>query len=383
MKVIAFYLPQFHEIPENNEWWGDGFTEWENVKKAVKYDADQYQPRVPLNKNYYDLSDIEVMKWQADLAKKYGIYGFCMYHYWFNGHKLLEKPVENYLKHEEIDLPFCLCWANENWTNHWVAGTKPKVLIEQKYGDEEDWRAHFDYMLPFFLDKRYIKENKKPLLVIYRPELITKLDEMLEQWDIWAKENGLEGICYAYQRADHTIFNHTNGRDRKFDFQIEYQPASSNIWQRSKSKEMTVKIVFAVLRLLGKILHTQKFTTIAIAPHKVQKRNYDKDWQCIINHMPVSEKCVPGAFVDWDNTPRMQKRGYFYEGAAPEKFAYYFDKLIKKTKETYKKNMIFIFAWNEWAEGGYLEPDEQNKFGYLEAVYQSLKKNDELPNQGN
>lgn len=378
MKVIAFYLPQFHEIPENNEWWGEGFTEWVNVKKAVQLDDKQYQPRIPLNENYYDLSDVNVLKWQASLARKYGIYGFCMYHYWFNGKKLLEKPIEIFLRSKEIELPFCLCWANENWTNQWVSGTSQKILIEQKYGDKEEWRRHFDYLLPFFYDKRYIKEDNCPLLVIYRPDLIICLDDMLEQWDLWARESGFSGLCYAYQKADTFSFNYKNGKDHNFKYQIEYQPGACCEWQRSKAKSEMIKWKRSVFKWLGYLLHTQKFSTI-VFEGKLTSRDYDKDWLCILNHKPVSEKCIPGAFVDWDNTPRKQERGWFYEGMSVDKFEYYFSKLIIRAKEIYKKDMIFIFAWNEWAEGGYLEPDEKNQFGYLNAVFNALKKTNELP----
>ena len=158
MKIIAFYLPQFHEIPENNEWWGKGFTEWVNVKKAQKLFDGHNQPREPLNDNYYDLKDNSVMDWQISIAKKYGVYGFCFYHYWFNGHLLLQKPVEAFLSNKKQDMPFCICWANEHWTNAWVSKAN-KVLIEQEYGKEEDWKEHFDYLLPFFKDDRYIKNN--------------------------------------------------------------------------------------------------------------------------------------------------------------------------------------------------------------------------------
>lgn len=378
MKIIAFYLPQFHEIPENNEWWGKGFTEWVNVRRAKKYTGKQNQPRVPLEKNYYDLSDINTMKWQVSIAKKYGIYGFCMYHYWFNGHKLLEKPIENYLKHKELDLPFCLCWANENWTNQWVAGEKAKTLIEQTYGDKKEWEEHFEYLLPFFKDNRYIKVDEKPLLVIYRPELIDELEELLIKWETMAKENGLKGIAYAYQKANTDQFNFKNGKNHKFDFQIEYQPLSCIEWQRSVFKANAINIKRRIFTLLGKLFRTQRFSTI-IFNSKLQKRDYDRDWNYILNHIPESIKCIPGAFVDWDNTPRKQERGFYYENVSVEKFEKYFTQLIKRTKEIYKKDMIFIFAWNEWAEGGYLEPDEKNKYGFLEAIYKALKNNAELP----
>lgn len=378
MKVIAFYLPQFHEIPENNEWWGKGFTEWVNVKKAVPLAEGQNQPRVPLHNNYYDLSNEDVMKWQAELAKKYGVYGFCIYHYWFSGYKLLEKPAENLLKNKDIDIPFCFCWANENWTNQWVSGTSQKMLMEQKYGDEKEWKEHFDYWLPFFQDERYIKEDGRPLLVIYRPDLIEYLDDMLDKWDLWARDAGLRGICYAYQKSDKYVFNYANGKDAKFDYQIEYQPAACQEWRRNKFQIFSIGLKRKIFRGLNKLFNTQKFSTILLVP-KLKKFNYDEDWKNIVSHKPESPKCIPGAFVDWDNTPRKQMRGSFYVGVTPEKFAHYFDRLVKHTKDIYKKDMIFLFAWNEWAEGGYLEPDEKNKYGYLEAIRKVLCECDEFP----
>ena len=377
MKIIAFYLPQFHEIPENNEWWGKGFTEWVNVKNAKKYNDNQRQPRVPQNGNYYDLLDVNVMKWQVELAKKYGVYGFCMYHYWFNGHKLLEKPIENYLQNKELDLPFCLCWANENWTNQWVAGEKARILIEQTYGNEEEWKEHFDYFIDFFKDPRYIRCNGKPLLVIYRPDLIDNLQRILESWNLWAVEAGLNGLSFAYQKADQAAFNYKSGKDAMFDFQIEYQPISCIEWQRKTIEKKFIALKRKVFWKLGKVFHTQKLSTVAI-DRKLCVRDYDKDWKCILNHVPESPKCVPGAFVDWDNTPRKQMRGFFYKGVTVKKFQQYITKLIKRARDVYKKDMIFIFAWNEWAEGGYLEPDDMNKLGYLEAIHNALINTNEL-----
>lgn len=222
MKVIAFYLPQFHNIPENDEWWGDGFTEWVNVKKSKPLYEGHYQPRVPLNENYYNLLDDNVKKWQVDLAKKYGIYGFCYYHYWFSGHMLLEKPMEQMLANKEIDLPFCVCWANEPWTKAWVGDAK-KVLIPQNYGREKEWREHFDYLLPFFKDERYITVDGRPLFVLYRPEIVGCLNEMLDYWNKLAKENGFEnGFCFAYQNIDFDLAKDKD--DSRFDLNIEFEP---------------------------------------------------------------------------------------------------------------------------------------------------------------
>ena len=221
MKIIAFYLPQFHSFKENDEWWGKGFTEWTNVKNAKPLFKGHYQPRIPLNKNYYNLTNVDTLKWQADIAKKYGIYGFCYYHYWFDGHMLMEKPMELMLANEEVDLPFCICWANENWTKAWAQHSK-KVLISQTYGDRSDWEKHFYYLLPFFMDKRYIYKDEMPIFVIYRPELIPTLRPMLEFWDKLAKENGLKGIIYMYQQ--HNYDHQTADTGDLFSYAIEYEP---------------------------------------------------------------------------------------------------------------------------------------------------------------
>ena len=200
MNVVAFYLPQFHAIPENDEWWGEGFTEWTNMKKAKPLFEGHNQPRVPFGENYYNLLDSKTLRWQVDLANKYGIGGFCFYHYWFDGHMLLEKPVEMFLADKSLELPFCICWANEHWTNQWVSGEN-KVLIEQRYGGEAEWREHFEYLLPYFKDNRYIRVDGKPLIVLYRPEIVDCLPEMLACWRKLAVENGLGGLTITYQRC--------------------------------------------------------------------------------------------------------------------------------------------------------------------------------------
>ena len=188
VKIIPFYLPQFHTIPENDEWWGEGFTEWTNVKKAKPLFEGHDQPRIPLNNNYYNLMDDNVKIWQAKLAKEYGIFGFCYYHYWFKGgRQLLEKPAEQMLKNKEIDIPFCFCWANENWSKNWDGGNR-EVIMEQDYGSQEDWEKHFRYFVRFFRDERYITVHGKPLLIIYKPEQITDLQQMVVYFRKRAKE---------------------------------------------------------------------------------------------------------------------------------------------------------------------------------------------------
>ena len=194
MKIIPLYLPQFHEIPENNEWWGKGFTEWTNVKKARPLFEGHNQPRIPKGKNYYDLSNLDVLKWQCSLANNYGIFGFCFYHYWFNGKLLLEKPMEMLLEHSEIAINYCVSWANHNWNDSWKASPgKERILIDHDFDDEEDWVSHFNYLLNFFKDSRYIKEDGKPLVVIYIPNIIGKLNKMLALWNAMAIENGFKG----------------------------------------------------------------------------------------------------------------------------------------------------------------------------------------------
>lgn len=381
MKIIAFYLPQFHNIPENDEWWGNGFTEWTNVKKAKPLYEGHKQPRVPLGGNYYNLLDDNVKIWQADLAKKYGVYGFCYYHYWFNGKMLLEKPMEQMLANKEVDMPFCICWANEPWTKAWV-GDERKLLIAQEYGKEEEWKQHFMYLLPFFKDERYITKDGKPLFVFYRPDIVPCMKEMIETWDKLAKENGLSGITFAFQSGD---YDWNNSKEANlFDYDIEFQPPYASHWLYSNDGKF-VSALKKCRRLLagwaGKKFGIDLYRYGTAQYKKMTGQtvaNYDSMWQKIIEAKPVRSNSIPGAFVKWDNTPRHGERGQINVGT-PEKFEYYLSKQIKHAREDYHEDMIFMYAWNEWAEGGYLEPDEDDKYGYLEAIKRALEENNEFP----
>ena len=365
VKIISFYLPQFHTFPENDKWWGKGFTEWRTVKNAKKLFKDHNQPRTPYNHNYYCLDDNgETLKWQAELAQKYGVYGFCFYHYWFDGKMLMEKPMEVLLKRKDININYCICWANENWTRAWADKTK-EVLIEQHYGDKEDWKRHFYYFLDFFKDPRYIKNGNKPVLVIYRPEIIPTRFEMLKLWDKLAKECGFDGIYFLYQQNKYNPDHDKAGAF--FKAGIEYQPQYAMDLERNRFKRIPYNIHSGINLIANKvpILWNKKVAF---------RFDYDKLWKNILTKFPQRNNMYPGAFVDWDNTPRHKKRGSYCVGVSPIKFEKYLRLQLKRTVKDYKKDMLFLFAWNEWGEGGYLEPDTRFNYKMLEAIHNAIEK---------
>lgn len=384
MKIIAFYLPQFHNIPENDEWWGSGFTEWVNVKKAKPLFEGHKQPKVPLNNNYYNLLDDDVKIWQAQIAKEHGIYGFCYYHYWFNGKMLLEKPMEQMLANKNIDIPFCICWANEAWTKAWV-GEEKKVLIPQHYGLENEWKEHFQYLLPFFQDSRYIKKDGKPLMVIYRPTVIPCGKKMLIYWNELAIEAGLGGLCFAYQSGDMDWTPVPQDEIDVYDYDIEFQPGYARRQMFSEKKNLLNWLKNIRLVVASKIEKKFGINILRYGMMRFQKMthtnriSYDKAWETILNSKPVRSNSIPGAFVHWDNSPRHGERGVIYTGDTPEKFEKYMTLQIKHAKEEYHEDMIFMYAWNEWAEGGFLEPDEDNGYAYLDAIKRALEANGEFP----
>lgn len=372
MKIIAFYLPQFHETDENNEWWGKGFTEWVNVKKAKPLFKNHYQPRIPLNRNYYNLLNEKTIQWQTEIASQYGVFGFCVYHYWFNGHLLLEKPLEIIRNSEQINFPYCICWANEDWTNAWVAKGDVKTLIRQEYGDKLDWENHFNYLLSFFKDPNYIVENNRPYLVIYRPEIITHLNEMLDYWTKRAIEEGFSGIDFAYQ---HVSFHNAKSDDSRFTNNIEYQPNYAKYEDTETKKD---KVIFGIKqfikRSIKKIdvkLNTDFFAKLPKSSLIVN--NYSDIAERIINRHSDSKKAVAGMYVGWDNTPRRGIHGSVDVGSTPEIFEEYLIKQIKNVQKNYSNDKLFIFAWNEWAEGGYIEPDEKFGYGYLKAIKKAIE----------
>ena len=371
MRIIAFYLPQFHEIEENNRMWGQGFTEWTNVKKAKPFFAWHEQPVAPLDDNYYNLLDTKVIRWQAELAKQYGIYGFCFYHYWYNGHKLLEKPLDNFLNDKTIDIPFCICWANHDWTSSWADGNF-QTIFKQNYDDQKEWLDHFNYLLPFFLDERYIKNDGKPLVVIYEANCGSKFKKMLSFWQEQARLNGLPGLDFAFQSylGDSIIGFST----KSFSFDIEYQPQYFRELQYKKHTVLKNTIRYYAKKVIPKKLHSlfrkKKHSPSCCSQPTVVEYTYV--WESILKRKPVRKNSIPCAFVRMDTTPRIQERGFITKGMTPELFNHYLTLYIQKAKKEYCTDMMFLFAWNEWAEGGYLEPDSHNGYKVLNAVRKSL-----------
>lgn len=360
MKIYSFYLPQFHTFPENNQWWGDGFTEWTNTKKGKPLFKGHYQPHVPLNDNYYDLVlEPNTMSRQIELAKDYGIDGFCFYHYWFeNGKKLMEKPIEYFLESKELDIEFCLCWANENWTRRWD-GNEQEVLIKQNYEDKEGWKKHFEYLYQFFIDRRYLRDDiGRPVLIIYKPGLIPELEEMLNKWECMALESGLKGLCFVYQYP-----NYDSNVDKLFDYRIEFEPIETTDYSK---KTPFRKIDSALINIRERVE--------SIIKHRPYKLYNYKDIIKASMKRKIDKRTWPGVFPSWDNTPRRAEHATIYYGSTPELFEKYLKTQIQKLNRINKNGIIFINAWNEWAEGAHLEPDNKFGFQYLESVKNALSE---------
>ena len=375
IKIIANYLPQFHSIPENDKWWGKGYTDWVAVKKSKPLFKGHLQPHIPLNGNYYDLSKIENIRWQVDLANKYGIYGFAIYHYWFNSNEqLLQKPGELILQNKDINTHFCFIWDNSTWKRTWsnvkfgndwgiqnVNNSEDQsngILAELIYGNEKDWKIHFDYLLDFFKDDRYIKIDNRPVFGIFNQDNGTeKLKQMCLYWDNLSKKKGFSGIYILGKRNHHGI--------TITDYLYDYEPLKHG-W------------LFDVF--WGKVYQKLRTGTYKKL-NKVDKYNYDKIWKGIIQSAKRNKnnKLFYGAFVSYDDTPRRGAKGKTVVGAKPEKFEKYMRRLIE-ISESQNKEYVFLTAWNEWGEGAYLEPDEKNGYAYLEALKNALCKDEDKNN---
>jgi lipopolysaccharide biosynthesis protein len=366
VRLIAFYFPQFHAIPENDEWWGAGFTDWNNVRTAVPILEDHYQPRVPLGARYYDLSRKEAVRWQVELAKQYGVGGFCHYHYWFDGKHLLGRPTEIVLESPELDLPFCLCWANETWSRRWDGQDHHILQLQTHRPDRALWQAHFDYLLRVWSDPRALTIGGKPVFFIYRPHRVHQLGEMFDYWREQAHRHGLPGLFLGAMKQ-HEFEN--PALLRYFDAVIKFQPFEAMFARDGKRVHARGSRLFELLRLLpepAKALLRIPYRKIV----PTRTFSYDSAWeQILVSRDEPAIINFEGAFVDWDNTARYKHRAMVFRGASPERFGYWLEQLVAKVAvKPATERLIFLNAWNEWSESAYLEPDERFGFGYLEKV---------------
>lgn len=351
MKLIAMYLPQFHEIPENNDAWGKGFTEWVNVKKAKPLFWGHNQPHVPLHDNYYNLLQAGVMEWQMAMAKKAGIHGFCFYHYWFGGRMVLEKPAEMFLQNKSIDFHFCFSWANEPWTKTWHgAGGNKEILIPQTYGGEKEWKAHYDYFCPFFMDKRYIKIDSRPVVMIYRLRNISRFNDMIRYWNECARKDGFSGIFIISMNCGKENVE----KSRWVNASVDFEP------NRTKA-EMLGSHTLLKPRESGSLLWN-RLSMRRISYKKLNERMLGTSHEKNYFRM---------AFVDFDDSPRRNTRAVIMKGSTPERFGRYLKRGMQLSRQEGNEYM-FLNAWNEWGEGNYLEPDTKHGYGYLKQIKAAL-----------
>lgn len=345
IKLIAFYLPQFHPIPENDIWWGKGFTEWTNVSKAVPQFVGHYQPRLPGELGFYDLRVPDVQRRQIELARKYGIYGFAFYYYWFNGKRLLEKPLDLFLKGNE-DFPFCVCWANENWTRRWD-GQEEDILITQQHSLESD-RRFIEDISPILRNKRYIRINGRPLLIVYRANI---LPNVLHTVALWREYCQKQGIGDPYLVAAQTFW-FDDPREVGFDAALEFPPHN--------------------VAMTG-IRHRLRISNPGYKGDVVEYKEIVEKTSSILRPEYQLFRTV---FPSWDNEARKPGRGYTFAFSTP---SLYKDWLLQAARFTLKeedpeKKLLFINAWNEWGEGAYLEPDRKYGYAYLQATADALKE---------
>ena len=369
VKIVALYFPQLHPIPENDRWWGPGFTDWVNVKKASPLYPGHRQPRVPLGADHYDQSDPKVIRRQVALAKDHGISAFCHYHYWFDGKQLLQTPTNLLMSMKDLDIEFCLSWANETWSRRWDGQDHHILQLQTHPPSKESWNRHFSYLIKAWTDRRALRIDDKPVFIIYRPEKVIDLGNMLDHWRTRAREYGIDDLYFMgvvqYKAPQWETLRHL---DALFLFQpfvstfnlAEREPPPQPAWKQALAPVLRRVPRKLAVRAQDWIDRFKEPTTI----------DYDRIWQNIIDFkIDRAVTTYEGAFVDWDNTARYGRRAKIYVGANPQRFEHWMSRLVEKVSHRpHSQRLIFINAWNEWAEGAYLEPCEEFQDGYLQAI---------------
>jgi hypothetical protein len=369
-KVVASYFTQLHRTPENDRWWGEGFTDWVNVRKAKPLFPEHNQPRRPLGGRYYDQSREETIRWQVDLARSFGIHAFCHYHYWFDGVHLLGTPTEIVLRNKNISMPFCLAWANETWSRRWD-GQDHQILQAQTHEPTiARWKHHFDYLIRAWTDERALRIDGKPVFIIYRPFKIHQLTSMLDYWQEQARSHGLDGVHFIVLKQ----YEYPQESIQPFDGVIHFQPfhAMPSHWSSRRHDRHARAVELIKARVPKRVLTLWRMNKFLFEQPK--RVNYDDVWkQILVDCAGAGHNEYPGAFVDWDNTARYGRRATVFDGVSPERFEHWFRILVRLVQARPEKDsLIFLNAWNEWAEGTYLEPDERHGYGYLEALKRAL-----------
>ena len=377
-RVIAFYLPQFHPIPENDQWWGKGFTEWTNVAKAKPLFRGHYQPRIPADLGFYDLRLPEVREQQAELAREAGIEGFCYWHYWFgNGKMLLEKPFQEVLHSGKPDFPFCLGWANHSWkTGTWTRNGSDQMIAEQQYLGESDYTMHFNHVLPAFKDPRYITVDGKPLFVIFDPYGLPM--DFILTWRKLATENGLPGVHfvgYTFNSLGRPLYNAQGEQVTRGYFNTDEVQKYYNYLTQELHFDAVIPIGTYRAEILTKNRYwfalQRKLSTAWNINFKALYQ-YDKVMRHYYAPEDSAENVYPSLLPQWDRSPRSGMNG-IYINSTPEKFEKTLKEALKliENKQTEHK-ILFLKSWNEWAEGNYVEPDLKYGHGYLDVLRRQL-----------
>jgi len=347
-RVIAFYLPQYHPIPENDEWWGKGFTEWTNATKAKPLFHGHYQPHLPADLGFYDLRVPETREAQAQMARQYGIEAFCYYRYWFGGKQLLERPFEDMLESGRPDFPFCICWANATWTGIWHGNPK-EILVEQTYPGEVDHQAHFQSLLRAFRDQRYLRVDGKPLFMIYKPADLPDARKVADLFRTMASQAGLPGLFLVG-------VSHRDGWDPKthgFD---------AAIVQNLPGLQAHVPWRYPLLRSKAKL-----------GGHRLTIYDYCDLLDTFIPEKVREQEFLPCLIPSWDNTPRSGMNGLIMRGSTPSLFQRSVRQALEKiSAKPPEHRLVFLKSWNEWAEGNHMEPDLRHGHAYLEALRAEL-----------
>lgn len=374
-RVIALYLPQFHPIPENDEWWGPGFTEWTNVAKSKPLFRGHHQPRIPADLGFYDLRLPETREKQAELAREAGIEGFCYYHYWFGeGKQLLERPFDEVLSSGKPDYPFCLCWANHDWTNRtWTSGSVIKrnpMMIEMKYS-KDDHINHFYSLLPAFKDKRYITVDGKPLFMIYSSFRFPDIKEFIALWQQLAKENGLPGIYFL--GGTQSTYSFRVNEEGKRVVSMPNLKSSADIYNQVLDMGFDAVNPFGKRR--GEMIVEGKFQNVLrVALQKLKLPITKKyDYLKTVNHFFAPEdkweNVFPTIMPQWDRSPRVGSAEGVYLNATPENFRKHLNTALELVKDKPEEHRIIMMkSWNEWGEGNYVEPDQLYGHGFLDVL---------------